>query len=42
MPLRVGLSPTFSITRSLPGTTLAATAKKAAEDGSPGTVMSQG
>ena len=32
MPLRVGLSPTFSITRSLPGTTVAATAKKAAEE----------
>ena len=35
-PARVGLSPTFSIVTSLPGTTSAATAGKAAEEGSPG------
>ena len=38
-PARVGLRPTFSITRSLPGTISAATAKNAAEEGSPGTSM---
>ena len=36
---RVGLSPTFSITRSDPGTSSAATTKKAADEGSPGTSM---
>jgi len=41
-PVRVGLSPTLPIMISDPGTIDAATMKKAAEEGSPGTVTSIG
>src|SRR5205823_10982295 len=38
-PVRDGLSPTFSIVTSDPGTNNAATSGNAAEDGSPGTAI---
>ncbi len=39
-PMRAGFSDTFSIVTSLPRFNIAATAMKAALDGSPGTLMS--
>ena len=39
-PVRVGLSATFSMVSSLSSSTAAITARKAADDGSPGALMS--